>query len=221
MDAHPARQLPQGAVDCHAHVMQKDAPLAAMRHSAPARDVSVQEYLRILDAHHVAFGVLTAPSFYGTDNSLLLAALGEASGRLRGTVTVDPGIAHGELLAMKEKGVCGVRLNWIKRPALPDISSAQYQRLFDLLRELDMHVEVFIESRLLGQVLPAIQRSKAKIVIDHFGNPEPEQGTDGEGFKRLLDAIHCGNTWVKLSAPYRLGGASIQPYVDQLLQGSG
>ena len=62
-------------VDAHAHVMRRDAPLAAQRHSAPKRDVTVEEYLAVLDRHGVAHGVLTAPSFYGTDNSLLLAAL--------------------------------------------------------------------------------------------------------------------------------------------------
>src|SRR6185436_15057558 len=76
------------AVDCHAHVMRRDLPLAPDRHSAPKRDVSVEEYLGELDKHAISHGVLTAPSFYGTDNSLLLSALEAAAGRLRGTAIV-------------------------------------------------------------------------------------------------------------------------------------
>ena len=77
------------AVDCHAHVLRCDAPLASDRHSRPRRDCTVEEYLSVLDAHSISHGILTAPSFYGTDNSLLLDALDRAGGRLRGTVIVD------------------------------------------------------------------------------------------------------------------------------------
>src|SRR6184192_1608108 len=88
------------AVDCHAHVMRRDAPLAPDRHSAPKRDCTVEEYLSVLDAHGISYGVLTAPSFYGADNSLLLDALDRAGGRLRGTVIVDRGIDQAALTAM-------------------------------------------------------------------------------------------------------------------------
>src|SRR5258708_30748350 len=86
-----------GAVDCHAHVMRRDAPLAPDRHSAPKRDCTVEEYLSVLDANGISHGVLTAPSFYGTDNSLLLDALDRATERLRGTIIVDPGIDRASL----------------------------------------------------------------------------------------------------------------------------
>jgi predicted TIM-barrel fold metal-dependent hydrolase len=33
--------------------------------------------------------------------------------------------------------------------------------------------------------------------------------------------VRAGDTWVKLSAPYRLGGADPQPYVDALLAAGG
>ena len=212
------RTLPAGAVDCHAHVLKKDAPLAPLRHSAPAKDASVEEYLSILDDHHVTYGLLTAPSFYGSDNSLLLDALRMGQGRLRGTAIVDPDIRPDALQALRRQGVCGVRLNWIKRPSLPDVSSADYRRLFSCLHDLGMHVEVYLEGELLPPVLEAIQRSGAMAVIDHFGSPDPARGVESEGFRRLLEAIHRGRVWVKLSAPYRLGGADPQAYVDRLVE---
>src|SRR5258705_277702 len=93
------------AVDCHAHVMRRDAPLAPDRHSAPKRDCTVEEYLSVLDANGISHGVLTAPSFYGTDNSLLLDALDRAAGRLRGTIIVDPGIDRASLAAMGARAI--------------------------------------------------------------------------------------------------------------------
>ncbi|NYT35843.1 amidohydrolase family protein [Allopusillimonas soli] len=219
-DSIPSR-LPPGAVDAHAHVMRKDGPLSTLRHSAPARDVSVEEYLGVLDAHGVRYGLLTAPSFYGTDNSVLLDALARAGGRLRGTAIVDPAISQMQLAQLKAQGVCGVRLNWVKRAAVPDIRSAAYQSLLGKLRELEMHVELYLEGSLLPDVLPVLQASGARIVVDHFGSPDPAQGVHGRGFVMLCEAIQAGTTWVKLSAPYRLGEADPRDYVGPLLEGLG
>ena len=122
------------AVDCHAHVMRRDAPLSALRHSKPPRDVSVEEYLGVLDQYGISHGVLTAPSFYGDNNALLLDALDRAGGRLRGTVIVEPDIAFDALSAMDKRGVVGIRLNWIRRGATARCRT-QAQRIADCSRQ--------------------------------------------------------------------------------------
>ena len=218
--AHTAAAIP-GAVDAHAHVMRRDAPLAALRHSAPKRDVTVEEYLAVLDRHGVARGVLTAPSFYGTDNSLLLSALDASHGRLRGTVIVAPDIDRDALASMAKRGVVGIRLNWVRRDTLPDVDTAEYRRLFATLRELGWHVEIFLEGAKLATILPRIRESGVKVVIDHFGYPDPAQGVACDGFHAMLAGVRAGDTWVKLSAPYRLGNVDPQRYVDALLDAHG
>jgi predicted TIM-barrel fold metal-dependent hydrolase len=212
---------PISAVDCHAHVMRRDAPLAPDRHSAPKRDCTVEDYLTVLDTHGISHGVLTAPSFYGSDNSLLLDALDRAGGRLRGTVIVDPDIDRVSLVAMGERGAVGIRLNWVRRSTLPDVSAGDYRQLFAKVRELDWHVEIYLEGPLLAKILPAVRESGAKVVVDHFGSPDPAQGVACAGFKAVLDGVRAGDTWVKLSAPYRQGGADVQRYVDALLDAGG
>ena len=217
-------RLAVDSVDSHAHVLRRDAPLAPDRHSAPQRDCTVEEYLNVLDAHGVSFGVLTAPSFYGTDNALLLDALDRAAGRLRGTVIVAPDIERETLAAMGKRGVVGVRLNWFRRSSLPDIASADYQRLFASLRDLGWHVEIYLEGHLLAGVLPAIRESGVHVVVDHFGSPDPARGVACAGFGEVLSAVRAGDTWVKLSAPYRQGrqdGGDVQRYVDALLDAGG
>jgi len=209
------------AVDCHAHVMRRDAPLAPDRHSAPKRDCSVEEYLRVLDAHGISHGVLTAPSFYGIDNSLLLNALDRAAGRLRGTVIVAPGVDRQTLEAMAARGAVGIRLNWFRRTSVPDVISADYRRLFATVRDLGWHVEIYAEGRLLADLLPRIRDSGARIVIDHFGSPDPARGVACAGFQRVLEGVRAGDTWVKLSASYRQGGADCRSYVDALLDAGG
>ena len=201
--------------------MRRDAPLAPDRHSAPKRDCTVEEYLAVLDTHGISHGVLTAPSFYGTDNSLLLDALDRAGGRLRGTVIVDPDIDRASLAAMGERGAVGIRLNWVRRSTLPDVSAGDYRQLFAKVQELDWHVEIYLEGPLLAKILPAVRESGAKVVVDHFGSPDPAQGVACGGFKAVLEGVRAGDTWVKLSAPYRQGGADPRHYVDALLDAGG
>ncbi len=209
------------AVDCHAHVMRRDLPLASERHSAPKRDVSVEEYVGVLDAHGISHGVLTAPSFYGTDNSLLIAALDAFPARLRGTVIVAPDIDEQALATMAEHGVVGIRLNWVRRATLPDVAAPDYRRLLARVRDLGWHVEVFLEGPKLAGMLPRLRDSGVNVVIDHFAAPDPAQGTDDAGFREALGGVAAGDTWVKLSAPYRLGGVDPQRYVDALLAAGG
>jgi predicted TIM-barrel fold metal-dependent hydrolase len=212
-------------VDCHAHIMAVDHPLAPEIHSRPARDVSAEEYLAVLSSHGISHGVLTAPSFYGSNNTLLLNALRRYPHHLRGTVIVDPSSPHleKELLQMREHGVVGIRLNWIKKKAIPDINSADYKKLLGIAKDLDLHIELFLEDHLQEYVAPKILASGATLVLDHFGNPNPKLGAQGKqskSFQNTLRGLADGKVWVKLSAPYRLGfldGTSIQGYIDALV----
>jgi predicted TIM-barrel fold metal-dependent hydrolase len=216
-----ARPASARAIDCHAHVMRRDLPLASERHSAPKRDVSVEEFLSVLDAHGVSHGVLTAPSFYGTDNRLLLKALAAHPDRLRGTAIVSPDISPETLAEMARAGVVGIRLNWFRRDALPDVAGADYRRLLENLRAQRWQVEIYLEGPKLAGALPRLRDAGVRVVVDHFGSPDPTRGVQCAGFAEVLKGVRAGDTWVKLSAPYRLGGADPQPYVDALLAAGG
>ena len=213
--------MPITGVDSHAHVMQRDAPLVASRHSVPKLDVTADQFLGVLREHGISHGVLTAPSFYGPDNSLLLAALDAHPERLRGTAIVEPGIDDATLQAMAGRGVVGIRLNWVRRSALPDVTGPDYRSLLARIRELDWHVEIYLEGPKLASVLPRLRESGVRVVVDHFGSPDPARGTACEGFRQVLAGVRSRDTFVKLSAPYRLGGADPQPYAEALLEAGG
>jgi len=216
-----ARPVPVRAIDCHAHVMRRDLPLASERHSAPKRDVSVQEFLGVLDAHGISHGVLTAPSFYGTDNQLLLKALAAYPDRLRGTAIVAADAGPETLAEMARAGVVGIRLNWVRRGVLPDVTSADYRRLLENVRVQKWQVEIYLEGDKLAAVLPRLRDAGVRVVVDHFGSPDPTRGVRCAGFSEVLKGVRAGDTWVKLSAPYRLGGTDPQRYVDALLAAGG
>ncbi|QWE13190.1 amidohydrolase [Polynucleobacter sp. AP-Titi-500A-B4] len=211
-------------IDCHAHIMAVDLPLAPEIHSRPIRDVSATEYISVLGAHGISHGVLTAPSFYGPNNTLLLEALKHYPNHLRGTVIADPNMAKADLerqlLSMREHGVEGIRLNWIKKKSIPDITSVEYRTLLGIAQDLGLHIELFLEDHLQEHVVPQILASGATLVLDHFGNPDSKLGIHSTSFQNTLRGLSDGQIWVKLSAPYRLGsldGVSIQPYIDALI----
>src|SRR5438045_9706293 len=106
-------------IDSHAHVFSRGLKLAATRRYAPDYDATLAEYLNHLGTHGLSHGVLVQPSFLGTDNRYLLAALQQAPAQLRGVVVVEPEISRGMLNDMAHIGVVGVRLNLMGK-ALPD-----------------------------------------------------------------------------------------------------
>ena len=50
--------------------------------------------------------------------------------------------------------------------------------------------------------MPAL-RAGCRVVIDHFGRPDPALGIADPGFAYLLRQADSGQVWVKLAAPYR------------------
>ena len=208
-------------VDTHAHVFHRCLPLTPGHRHAPQQDALLPELLAVFDAQGVTHGLLTAPSFLGTDNSYLLAALASAPQRLRGSVIVDAGFDRAALQVMARLGVVGIRLNMLQRPDLPDLRSPLWRRLLETAAALDWHVEIYVEgARLQRLLLPALEVG-VKVVVDHFGSPGPSSGLRCPGFHGLLDALQAGRTWVKLSAPYRLGGMDAASVASALLAAGG
>ncbi|HET7096745.1 MAG TPA: amidohydrolase family protein [Casimicrobiaceae bacterium] len=205
-------------IDSHAHVFHRGLPLKKGFRHAPQRDALLPELLALWDAHGISRGVLTAPSFLGTDNSHLLSALAEAPERLRGTVIVDPSFDRARLEAMDRSGVVGVRFNMLRVDDLPDLRSREWQRVLADLAALDWHAEIYVEGPRLPALLTPILDAGVKVVVDHFGSPDPALGVACPGFRSLLAGVRDGRAWVKLSAPYRLGGADPRPYAQALLE---
>jgi predicted TIM-barrel fold metal-dependent hydrolase len=69
----------------------------------------------------------------------------------------------------------------------------------------------------LPKILPTLEASGVKIVVDHLGRPDAKAGINSEGFKALLRSIERGRTWVKLSGGYRLGPQA-REYAGELLR---
>ncbi len=190
-------------VDAHAHIFTADMPLADSAWMRPEYSFTAEDYLKVLDAHGVHFGVIAGISIFGRYNDYMIEAL-RRHRRLRGTVNIDPRTDRYTLERMKADGVVGVRLQLSRRRELPDLAAEDWKLLLRRVADLDWHVHVALEGRLMPQVLPALEASGARVVLDHFAHPDVAQGLDGEGFQAVLRSIARGRTWVKLSAGFRL-----------------
>jgi predicted TIM-barrel fold metal-dependent hydrolase len=190
-------------VDAHAHIFTPDMPTADSAWMKPDYAFSAEDYLKVLDAHGVHFGVIAGISIFGSYNDYMIESL-RRHPRLRGTVNIDPATDRYTLERMKTDGVVGVRLQLSRRKELPDLGSEAYRLLFRRIADLNWHVHLALEGKLLPSVLPALEASGVRVVLDHFGHPDPVEGVENAGFQALLRSVDKGRTWVKLSAGFRL-----------------
>jgi predicted TIM-barrel fold metal-dependent hydrolase len=211
---------PGPLVETHAHIYQKGDPVVADATHRPERSFTTEDFLATLDAHGVAFGVIAAASFLGSFNDYSLEAT-RAHKRLRTTVIVDPEIGPAELRAMDRDGAVGIRFSLRSYATMPDLGSAAYQRLLRRMRDLDWHVHLYAEEERIAALTPALLDAGVKVVIDHYGNPNPRDGVNSPGFQAALRALGSGRGWVKISAPYRTPGCDHRALAARLLAEAG
>jgi predicted TIM-barrel fold metal-dependent hydrolase len=207
-------------IDSHVHVFTPDMPLIDNPRHAPNYSFTHEQLIATLDKHGVERAVIAAASPWGDYNDYILAALRAHPKRLRGTAIVKPTIDRSALEAMARDGMVGVRLPFIGLPKLPDIATFDYRALFRRLADLDWHVHPHVEGEDLPKILPTLEASGVKIVVDHLGRPDPRAGINSEGFRALLRSIEKGRTWVKVSGGYRLGPQSMD-YARELVRVAG
>ena len=188
-EATPRRQQPDAPlVDTHVHVFRKGMPL-------------------IPDPRHTPSCVIAAASPWGDCNDYIAQSLREHP-LWRGTAILEPSTSRHELEQLARDGMVGVRLPFISLRQLPDLDSWEYRRFLWRLADLDWHVHLHLDGPRIPQVLPQLERSGVKIVIDHIGRPDPVLREKCAGFEAVVRSVEKGRTWVKLSGGYRLGAHS-------------
>lgn len=196
-------------IDAHVHVFTTDMPLIDKPRHAPTYSFTHAQLIETLDANGVERAVIAAASPWGDYNDYMLEAVRAHPKRLRATAIVKPAIDRFALEAMSKAGFIGIRLPFIGLPQLPDITTFEYRALFRRLADLNWHVHPHVDGDDLPKILPTLEASGVKIVVDHLGRPNPKTGIASDGFKALLASIEKGRTWVKVSGGYRLGPSSM------------
>lgn len=209
------RRLPQGSWDSHMHVIDpENYPLAADALYVPQTHLLEQALEREgrLGIDNI---VLVQPSIYGNDNSCLLDSLRRLGpNRSRGVVTFDPSsIDLGTLRCWHQLGVRGVRVNFQSIGKKGDEGGLEVllRSYANLIRPLDWVLQLYIPLSTITIMEDIIPRLNIRVCFDHFGHPpmtelSTAQQTDPyliPGFASLVRLLELGNTYVKISAPYR------------------
>jgi predicted TIM-barrel fold metal-dependent hydrolase len=207
-EATPRRQQPDAPlVDTHVHVFRKGMPLIPDPRHTPSYEFTAEQLQATLDEHGVKLCVIAAASPWGDCNDYIAQSLREHP-LWRGTAILEPSTSRHELEQLARDGMVGVRLPFISLRQLPDLDSWEYRRFLWRLADLDWHVHLHLDGPRIPQVLPQLERSGVKIVIDHIGRPDPVLREKCAGFEAVVRSVEKGRTWVKLSGGYRLGAHS-------------
>ncbi len=200
----PRFALPPGAVDAHCHVF---GPMAKFPFSAKAKylpeDAGPDMLFALRDRLGFTRNVIVQASCHGTDNAATLDAIAKSNGMARGVAVVDPGISDGELAALHQGGIRGVRFNFLKRL----VDDAPKDKFLAIAARLPKgwHVVIYFEADILEEMRPFINAILVPVVIDHMGRPDISQGPDGpdmRAFRALLDSRE--DIWFKATCPDRL-----------------
>ncbi|MGA8786230.1 MAG: amidohydrolase family protein [Polaromonas sp.] len=210
-------------IDCHNHVLDPARfPYAEGTTYRPAgQEVSPAAQLHnVMDAYGVRHSLVVGPnSGYGQDNRCLLDAIAHSQGRLKGIAVVPNDVSSSELARLKAAGVVGVAFN----VTLYGVAHyADTSALLSQLAALDLFIQVQVEHDQLVPLAPLLERSGARILIDHCGRPTPELGLGQPGFQALLALARTRRASVKLSGYGKFSRephpfADTQPYVRALI----
>lgn len=192
------------AVDCHFHVIGSPElfPLLPSRSYTPA-EATLADWRATMEPLGFTYGVVVQPSIYGTDNHALLSALSEADGALVGVAAVGGDVSDGELDALVQAGVRGLRFAHFE-PGDPRlmpgfVQLAELPNLAPRLRERQLHVDLFTDSRLLSGIAPELRDAGVPVMVDHMGRTPASLGIAHEGMQQLNELLEEGWCWVKLS----------------------
>ncbi|MFC3336951.1 amidohydrolase family protein [Paracandidimonas soli] len=202
--------IPPDACDCHVHVfLPEQFPYATSRSYTPPA-ATIGELLELRRRLGTGRTVLVQPSCYGTDNAAMLSALAAlGTGAARGIAVIDPASITDEALRhLHDSGVRGLRLNLRVQPEDAgglDRIVRLCRQSSDRIRPLGWHLQLHLDAALLARLASMLEALNVPLVLDHFGG-------GASAVDLVSDLLLAGNTWVKLSAPYRV---STQPeYAD-------
>ncbi|MEK8046288.1 amidohydrolase family protein [Ideonella margarita] len=205
--------LDAGWIDSHFHVIASPErhPMLPTRSYTPA-PASVRQWHETLSPFGIRRGVVVQPSFYGTDNRMLLAALAEGDEHLVGVAAVAADVPDDELDRLAAAGVRGVRMAHFNagdpRAMGGFVPFSAFDALEGRLQQRHMHLQLFTDSRLLPGIGDRIVRSRVPVVIDHMGRAPASLGDRHVGIKALIRLMVDGPVFVKLSGIANISDAS-------------
>lgn len=162
--------------------------------------------------------VLVQPSAYGFDNTCLLDGLTALGPCARGVAVVRPDARDSELSDLHAAGIRGLRINYGgpgERNSGSDLTG-DLRAYAALLAGTDWLLQVHVPAEELLAARDALLRAPIPLVIDHFANISASDLPDHPACALLETLLSQGQTYLKLSAPYRIAQSILE--MDRLLR---
>jgi predicted TIM-barrel fold metal-dependent hydrolase len=197
--------VPAHACDCHTHMVGDPArfPFFPGRTFTPETALP-REMSALHRALHIERVVIVAPSFYGTDNSCLLYGMKARGATARGIAVIDDKTPESDLDAMGQAGVRGIRLNLQTTGAVdPAVGRQRFQAAVARLKSRGWHIQVYSGLAVVSAIKDLVLDSPMPVVFDHFGGVRAALGLEQPGFADLVELVHSGKAYVKISGAYR------------------
>jgi predicted TIM-barrel fold metal-dependent hydrolase len=157
-----------------------------------------------------ARGVVVQSGVHGANNRVIVDAMAQSNGRLRGIALLREDVSDAELDALDQAGVRGFRANLVAKVG---VQFEAAKKLAARVARLGWHAQFLLDIENFPDIDRIAAEFPSEMVIDHMGRPDPARGLNAPGFQSLLRALQGGRVWSKLSAPYRTSRAPI-PYDD-------
>lgn len=203
-NTRPRFAVPPDSCDTHFHVFEPGyAHVPEPLYTFP--DGTLEQYQALTRQLGIRRTVLVQPTYYGTDNSLLLDVLRAAGPDCRGVARVEEDAGARELDRLHAAGVRAIRLDLFARAAWPTADIVAYvRRMAVLARPLGWHLQFYAPGTVVRDLLPFLADLEDRFVIDHMGYMKESDGLTGADFDGLLRVMDGGRCYVKLSGPYRI-----------------
>jgi predicted TIM-barrel fold metal-dependent hydrolase len=197
--------VPKDACDCHTHIVGDSLrfPLFAGRTYTPELALP-GEMSALHRTLHIKRVVIVTPSIYGTDNSATLYGMKARGRNARGIAVIDEKTPDKDLDAMAAAGICGIRLNLATGgSAAPEVARLRFTAAAKRVKSRNWHIQMYATLPVISAIKDIVAGSTVPVVFDHFAGAQAALGLDQPGFADLIELLHSGRAYVKISGAYR------------------
>ena len=214
-------------IDAHCHILDPSrhayAPDVTYR-PAGQEQGELRSLQALMHCYQVRHALLVEPnSGYGLDNTCMLDAIKSHGAVFKGIAVVANDCSDEQLTLLQRQGVIGIAFNASLH------GCAAYADIAPLLRRIrsrGMWAQFQVQDDQLIDLLPMIEASGVRVMIDHCGRPDLNRDVSQAGFQALLALGRDGQSVVKLSgfAKFSRDGLpfnDVRPYVEALAKNFG
>ena len=133
----------------------------------------------------------------------------------RGVAVVHPTVTDGELKAMADGGIRGIRFT-VFDPARAAVSIDMIEPLAKRVADFGWHVQIHMRGdQIVENAELLLERLPAPVVFDHLGRLPQPAPLEHAAFGIIRAMLDKGRTWMKLSGAYMDTNTGAPTYADK------